>query len=151
MSSLYTAKDTSLRRSDRERKQINYSPKFIIKLPLPRFFLQSLDVGDIKVSALSEAEQTSLSYNSNKRSAKEVIDVADSASSTLSSSLARQDPAPKRQCLEASVPKLRLPLKTKVSVELEDDNRPEPRGQPEVWAEVYSTIPALLHAQLTYL
>ena len=179
MSSLCTANDTSSRRSNREKKQIDYSPRFIIKLPLPTSLLQSSDAPNINVKAVSEAEQTSLSCNSNKRSAKDVNDIDDYASSALPSSPARQDPAPKRQRLQGSIPKLddsassalpsspagkdptskrrrrrapqmRLPPRTKVSIKLKDDNRPEPRGQPEVWAEVYSILSALLYAQLTY-
>ena len=48
-----------------------------------------------------------------------------------------KDDAPKRQRLDTRAPKT---PKAKVAVESVVDNRPEPRGQPEVWAEV-PTIP----------
>lgn len=44
--------------------------------------------------------------------------------------------APKRARLSQAAPRQRASATTKVAMKSEEDNRPEPRGQPEVWAEV---------------
>ena len=88
----------------------------------------------IKVENESEALAESSSQNSKKRRAA-LIDDDDDESELFAPSSSR-DPAPKRQRLQPSAPKPRATLKAKVAVKTEHDDRPEPRGQPEVWAEV---------------
>ena len=75
-----------------------------------------------------------------KRTASSVDDHDEFALSTPSASRER---APKRQCLQQSAPKARATRKSKVVVKANDDNRLEPRGEPEVWAEVRSISPFL--------
>lgn len=80
-----------------------------------------------------------------KRNAFSVDDHDEFALSTPSTSRER---APKRQCLQQSAPKARATRKSKVVVKAEDDNRLEPRGRPEVWAEVRCISPVFARVLL---
>lgn len=88
----------------------------------------------------SGAQARSFSRNPKKREAALIDDDDEYEVVTPSSS---QDPAPKRQRFQPSAPKPRVTSKAKRNVKSEDDDRPEPRGQPEVWAEVRIMVPRL--------
>lgn len=77
-------------------------------------------------------------HHEKKRSRALVEDNDEFEADTASSSKA----APKRSRLSQAAPvpqatpRLRVSAAAKVAVKSEEDGRPEPRGQPEVWAEV---------------
>lgn len=95
---------------------------------------------EIEIENISGIQAKSSAQNSTKRKSALTNNDDEFDVFTPSSSRAR---APKRQCLQQSAPKARATPKSKVVVKAEDDNRLEPRGQPEVWAEVPSISPFL--------
>ena len=109
-------------------------PSLWVTLPLPRTMqskapsLSLLLSPTIKSEKISKAHAKSCLKNPKKRTAALVDDNEDDLFAPSSS----REPAPKRQ-------RARKPTgapKAKVVVKVEEDHRPEPRGQPEVWAEV---------------
>ena len=72
---------------------------------------------------------------SNKRRTALIDDDEESDLFTTSSS---REQAPKKGCFQPSAPEPRATPKAKVTTKSHDDDRPEPRGQPEVWADVWS-------------
>ena len=141
------------RRSTRERKQAQYfghpepsdrgKPSLLVTLSLPAPTLpqtpllpliQSDGAPATKVEK-NQAQAGSSPCTPQKRSAALIEDGDDSNLFEASSNL---EQAPKKQRLLPSTPKPRATPKAKVAVNLEHDDRPEPRGQPEVWAEVFA-------------
>ena len=72
---------------------------------------------------------------SNKRRTALIADDDESDLFTPSSS---REQAPKKQRFQPPAPKPRATPEAKVTTKSHDDDRPEPRGQPEVWADVWS-------------
>lgn len=99
--------------------------------PLP----QSSKAPEIKIEGSSDAKAKS---STRKRTAAPLDDDDEEDLFAPSSS---REPAPKRQRVKPSVRKPRATPKPKGAVKFEQDDRPEPRGQPEVWAEVFSILP----------
>ena len=114
-------------------------PSLRVTLPLPRLIssqappLLLLPPPKIKSETFSKAQAKPASRNPRKRAAAPADDDDEFDSFTPSS---RQEPAPKKQRVAPSVRKPKAGPKTKTTVDLEEDHRPEPRGRPEVWAEV---------------
>ncbi|CAF9943053.1 MAG: hypothetical protein ALECFALPRED_010499 [Alectoria fallacina] len=92
---------------------------------------------EIEIENISGIQAKSSAQNSTKRKSALTNNDDEFDVFTPSSSRAR---APKRQCLQQSAPKARATPKSKVVVKAEDDNRLEPRGQPEVWAELRQAL-----------
>lgn len=109
-------------------------PSLWVTLPLPRS-TPSSSAPKIKMEDTSEAQAGPSSRNPRKRAAAPVDDDEDD----LFGPSSRREPAPKRRRTKASVANPRAAPKAKAAVKVEEDNRPEPRGQPEVWAEVCCT------------
>lgn len=80
-----------------------------------------------------------LAAHHEKKRSYALLDDDDFEADNASSSKA----APKRARLSQAAPvsqaapRQRASATTKVAMKSEEDNRPEPRGQPEVWAEVF--------------
>ena len=105
-------------------------PSLWVTLPLPLSILSPT----IKSEEMSKVHANSSSKNPKKRTAALADDNEDDVFVQSSS----REPAPKRQ-------RARKPTgapKAKVVVKVEEDGRPEPRGRPEVWAEVLTTSPS---------
>lgn len=123
-------------------KQPTRKPSLLVNLPLlsptlPQVpFLPASRPGSapkVKVESVSEARAQCSSRVSKKRSAAHIDDDDESDLFTPSSS---RKQAPKKPRLQPSTSKPRAAPKAKVLTKSEVDDRPEPRGQPEVWAEV---------------
>ena len=126
-------------------KRASGKPSLLVTLPLPAPTVPqapllpsapSASAPKIKVEDDSEAQSGPSSLVSKKRSAALIADNDDSELFTPTSS---KGPAPKKQRVQPATRKPRAAPRAKVAVKSEVDERPEPRGQPEVWAEVLTT------------
>lgn len=93
-----------------------------------------VEAPEIKAEESLEANAEILTRNVMKREHGLMND--DNDDSGLFAASSSQGPALKKQRLSQAAPRPRAAAKAKVAVKAEDDDRPEPRGQPEVWAEV---------------
>lgn len=91
----------------------------------------SFNAPTIKIESTVKAQVKPASRNPRKRAA--VPDNDDDDSNLFAPSSSRE-PAPKRQ----RVGKSTGTQKARSAIKVEEDGRPEPRGQPEVWAEVFA-------------
>ncbi len=117
-------------------------PSLWVKMPLPAPAspqaplspsLASGSAPEVKVEDNAEAKGGSSSGNGKKRSAPHVDNDDDSDLFAPSSS---RGPAPKKQRLQSSAAKPRATPRVKAAAKSGHDDRPEPRGPPDVWAEV---------------
>ncbi|KAL9077233.1 MAG: hypothetical protein Q9161_000499 [Pseudevernia consocians] len=127
-------------------KRASGKPSLWVKLPLPTPalpqapFLPSSRPGtapEVKAEDYSEGQGGPSSDNTKKRSAALIDDDDESELFTPSSS---REQASKRPRLQPSASKPRATPKAKTAVKSGGDNRREPRGQPEVWAEVRQAL-----------
>lgn len=128
-------------------KRASGKPSLWVKLSLPAPTLREVpqlplpwspSAPEVKIENNCEAQAESSSRNLKKRSAALAAndDYDNDDESDLFTPSSSRDQAPKRQRLQPSAPKPRAAPNAKSAVKYEDDHRPEPRGQPEVWAEV---------------
>lgn len=89
-------------------------------------------------AATKPKQSVRLAAHHEKKRSHALVEDDDFEADNASSSKA----APKRPRLSRAAPvsqatpRLKVSATAKVAVKSEEDNRPEPRGQPEVWAEV---------------
>lgn len=122
-------------------------PSLCVKLPLPAPTLpgapllplsRSSNAPEIKIESSSEAPAGPSSRNPKKRTAAQADD--DDISDLFTPSPSRVQAPKKKPRLQPSIPKPRATPKVKALIKSEVDDRPEPRGQPEVWAEVSAIL-----------
>ena len=126
----------------RQGNEASAKPSLVVKLPLLATNPHSIPVlpssrsgsaPEEKMEDSPEPEAGPSFQNPRKRGAA-LIDGDDELD--LFAPLPSRDPAPKRQRRQPPAPRQRATAKAKAAVKTEEDDRPEPRGQPEVWAEV---------------
>ncbi|KAF6226736.1 hypothetical protein HO173_012339 [Letharia columbiana] len=123
-------------------KRASGRPSLWVKLPLPSQtpLLPSprpQSSPEVKVENSFGAPPESSSQNSKKRSA--ALPDSHDESDLFAPSLCHGTTL-KKQRLESSAPKQRAAPRAKVALDSDNETRPKPRGQPEVWAEMRQAL-----------
>ncbi len=133
-----------------QEKRAIRKPSLVVKLSLPTPNIgqalqspstSSGEAPDITIEKIYQARPGSSSQSTKKRIATDVDNDNESGSFTPPSS---REQGSKRQRLQPSASKSKVNSKTKktrkTNIKPMHDDRPEPRGMPEVWSEVPNTM-----------